>query len=149
MTAGFEVQLEPRRAKETSLRAYAIRFVLGGAITALAGLVAHAFGPVVGGLFLAFPAIAPASITLIEKHDGPRAAGASALGTAFGGLGLLAFGATVWALSPRLPAWLVLLLATATWFVVSVGLWSGFRWLRFALKPRPRTARRTPQGSRA
>ena len=148
MTAGFNVQVEPRQATETSLRAYAIRFVLGGAITALAGLVAHAFGPVVGGLFLAFPAIAPASITLIEKHNGARAAGASALGAAFGGLGLLAFGAVVWALAPRLPAWLVLLLATVIWLVISMGLWTGFRSLRFALKPAPRTARRTPQESR-
>lgn len=35
---------------------YVIRFVLGGLIAALAGLIAVAWCPLVGGLFLAFPA---------------------------------------------------------------------------------------------
>jgi hypothetical protein len=39
--------------------AYAIRFVIGGLITTATGLVARKFGPVVGGLFLAYPAIFP------------------------------------------------------------------------------------------
>jgi hypothetical protein len=145
MTAAPEIRLEPGRARRTSLRTYAIRFALGGAVTAAAGLVADSFGPVVGGLFLAFPAIAPASITLIERHDGARAAGAGALGAAIGGLGLLAFGAVVWLLAGRLPAWLVLLLATLAWLAASVGLWAAFYRLRSALKRAPRTARRRPQ----
>ena len=37
-------------------------------MTVAAGLIAARFGPVIGGLFLAFPAIFPASATLIEKH---------------------------------------------------------------------------------
>ena len=48
---------------------YAIRFVLGGVTTVVAGVIAKYYGPVVGGLFLAFPAIFPASATLIEKHE--------------------------------------------------------------------------------
>jgi hypothetical protein len=48
---------------------YAIRFLFGGAITVLAGILAKEFGPVIGGLFLAFPAIFPASATLLEKHQ--------------------------------------------------------------------------------
>ena len=39
----------------------------GGLITALAGVIAKQFGPAVGGLFLAFPAMFPASATLIEE----------------------------------------------------------------------------------
>jgi hypothetical protein len=35
----------------------------------IAGLLAKQFGPVFGGLFLAFPAIFPASVTLVEKHE--------------------------------------------------------------------------------
>jgi hypothetical protein len=42
--------------------------VLGGAMTVIAGLIAARFGPVIGGLFLAFPTIFSASATLIEKH---------------------------------------------------------------------------------
>ena len=48
---------------------YLVRFVIGGGITVMAGLIADRFGPTVGGLFLAFPAIFPASATLIEKHE--------------------------------------------------------------------------------
>lgn len=148
MTAGRAVRVEPGRARETSFRAYAVRFALGGAITAAAGLVDHGFGPVVGGLFLAFPAIAPAAVTLIERHDGVRAAGASALGSAMGGLGLLAFGAVVWLLAERLPAWLVLLLATLAWLAASVGLWAAFYRLRYVLKRAPRSAPSRPQPPR-
>ena len=48
---------------------YLIRFVFGGTITAVAGIVAERYGPEIGGLFLAFPAILPAAATLIEKHE--------------------------------------------------------------------------------
>ena len=38
-------------------------FFFGGLITAVAGVIAQRFGPIIGGLFLAFPAIFPASAT--------------------------------------------------------------------------------------
>jgi hypothetical protein len=38
-------------------------------MTLITGLIAHAFGATIGGLFLAFPAIFPASASLIEKHE--------------------------------------------------------------------------------
>jgi hypothetical protein len=34
---------------------YLVRFVFGGAVTALAGIIVKRYGPGVGGLFLAFP----------------------------------------------------------------------------------------------
>jgi Protein of unknown function (DUF3147) len=40
---------------------YLVRFAFGGAVTALAGVIAKRYGPGVGGLFLAFPAIFPAT----------------------------------------------------------------------------------------
>src|SRR5438067_4866772 len=70
------IELERGWRGELSWKAYGLRFAFGGLITAITGLIAHNFGPVVGGLFLAFPAILPASVTLIEDHDGERAAGA-------------------------------------------------------------------------
>ena len=48
---------------------YLIRFALGGAVTVLTGLISSRYGPSVGGLFLALPAIFCASATLIEKHE--------------------------------------------------------------------------------
>ena len=62
------VQFKPSALRQTRGYEYLVRFVLGGVMTAVAGLIAARFGPVIGGLFLAFPAIFPASVTLIEKH---------------------------------------------------------------------------------
>lgn len=41
----------------------------GCLITVATGMIAKKYGPGIGGLFLAFPAILPASATLIEKHE--------------------------------------------------------------------------------
>jgi hypothetical protein len=62
------VHLNLPALRETHWYEYLIRFVLGGAMTVITGLIAARFGPIIGGLFLAFPAIFPASVTLVEKH---------------------------------------------------------------------------------
>src|SRR6202790_743112 len=81
---------------------YAVRFLFGGATTVVAGLLAKHFGPALGGLFLAFPAIFPASATLVEKHEkekkleagipetirGRQAAALDARGATMGSVGL-------------------------------------------------------------
>lgn len=54
---GIEINLEGLRGTRWS--DFALRFVLGGTITAAAGVIAKLYGPVIGGLFLAFPAIFP------------------------------------------------------------------------------------------
>ena len=116
---------------------FVLRFVFGGIVTALAGLIATKFGPVVGGLFLAFPSIFPATATLIEKHEAKKkkqegmqgrylakcAAGADAAGAAMGTIGLLAFGMLVWQLSESVAAWTMLTTATIAWFVVAMTVW--------------------------
>jgi hypothetical protein len=60
--------------RETKPHEYAMRFVFGGVCTVLAGLIAKRFGPTIGGLFLAFPAIFPAGASLIEDHEKKRKA---------------------------------------------------------------------------
>ena len=101
--------------RDTHWHEYALRFGLGGLATVCTGLIAEAFGPAVGGLFLAFPAIFCASATLIEKHErdrkektglpgkrrGQQAAALDAMGAAIGSFGLLAFGAVMWTLPGR------------------------------------------------
>src|ERR1700730_2925592 len=118
--------------KQTQWYEYATRFLIGGAITVFAGLVAKRYGPSVGGLFLAFPAIFPASATLIEKHErekkarrgrqgvkrGRSAAGVDALGAAMGAVGLVVFAILTWAWLPRFPTWFALTAASAVWFMV-------------------------------
>lgn len=116
---------------------YLIRFIFGGSITAATGLVAKRFGPAIGGLFLAFPAIFPATATLIEKHEKQKkerrgnrgverarsAAGIDAAGAAIGSLGLAAFAVIIWRWLPNSSTGLVLSLATLAWLFVSVSVW--------------------------
>lgn len=116
---------------------YAIRFLLGGAICVAAGLTSKHFGPIVGGLLLAFPAIFPCSDTLLAAHEerkkaaaglsgmkrGRLAAALDADGTALGALGLAAFALLLWITLPRWNAALALTAAALLWFGVSVLLW--------------------------
>lgn len=116
---------------------YLVRFAFGGAVTALAGIIAKRWGPGIGGLFLAFPAIFPATATLLEKHEKQKKqrvgragtirareiAGADAAGAAMGSLGLIAFAAIVWRMIPNYPLVLVLSIATLAWLLVAVLTW--------------------------
>jgi len=120
---------------------FAVRFVLGGAVTVCTGLIAQYFGPVVGGLFLAFPAIFPATATLIEGHErekkckagidgrarGRKAAALDAAGAVLGGWGMLCFGCAAWLALPRYSTVLALVLAAMLWLIVSASLWWGRR----------------------
>ena len=129
--------------REGNWREYVVRFALGGLATVLAGGVAQIFGPRVGGLFLAFPAIFCASATLIEKHErrrktdknlqgekrGKNAAALDAAGAGLGSAALAVF-ALVISLFAKEFALLSLVLASAAWFAVAVLLWCVRRHLR-------------------
>jgi hypothetical protein len=133
--------------RDTHWHEYALRFGLGGLATVCTGLIAEAFGPAAGGLFLAFPAIFCASATLVEKHErerkqkaglrgerrGEEAAALDSAGAALGSFGLLAFAAVIWRLLPVAETAWTFVGASAVWLVVSTSLW----WMR-------RYARRLP-----
>jgi Protein of unknown function (DUF3147) len=139
MNIGFN----PSAVKSSSLGDHLMRFSLGGAITAVAALIAARYGPVIGGLFLAFPAIFPAGVTLVAKREklkkqragydganrGRLAAALDARGACLGCLGLLAFAAVVWQMLPAHSLALTLILATLAWSCISVLLW----WLEHLL----------------
>ncbi len=126
-----------RTLRKLRFHEYAIRFAAGGIITVAAGLIAERFGPGMGGLFLAFPAILPASATIIAKHEclrkeekglrgtirGRAAAGADAGGAALGGIGLIVFAILAWQMLPHLPAWATLTSATAVWYGAAYSAW--------------------------
>jgi hypothetical protein len=123
--------------KEAKPHEYLMRFAFGGAATVLAGLIALHFGPGPGGLFLAFPAIFPATATLIEAHEkrrmakidhdgtnrGRMAASLDAAGASLGCVGLAGFATVLWLLLPAHGAWLSLSAAGAVWVLLSVSLW--------------------------
>lgn len=116
---------------------YVLRFAFGGLVTALAGVIAKHYGPGIGGLFLAFPAIFPATATLLESHEKQKKelagkvgtvrareiAGVDAAGAAMGSLGLMVFAVLVWKCLSRLPVAPVLVVATASWLLISVAIW--------------------------
>ena len=118
-------------------RDYAVRFVFGGIVTALVGLIARRYGPGVAGLFLAFPAIFPAGATLIEKQQkekkrlagldgtsrGRFAAGIDAVGAAMGTLGLIAFAILIWRFLPSHSSPAILAIAGLVWLAISVLAW--------------------------
>jgi hypothetical protein len=140
----MRVKINAAALKQSTWQQYAIRFLLGGLVTVATGLIAREFGPTFGGLFLAFPAIFPATATLIATQEkaekrraglsgtsrGRDAAAIEARGTAIGTVGLLAFAAVVWRALPNHHAPVVLLAAAAAWFAASVLFWR----LRIALQ---------------
>lgn len=114
-----------------------IRFAFGGVVCVLAGIIAQRFGPVIGGFFLAFPAIFPASASLVESHEeqhkaragfdgtnrGRIVAAIDALGTAMGCIGLAGFALVVWIWLPRADLAQTLILAALVWLTLSAGVW--------------------------
>lgn len=106
---------------------YGIRFGFGAAIAVVAAMVSMRFGPRAGGLFLAFPAILPATLTLLEKKEGKARAVADASGGVIGALGLAAFAAVVLLMLRSTAPILALSLALLAWIVVAVGLYFVFR----------------------
>ncbi len=128
------VRLDTSTLRQTDWHEFAVRFLFGGLITVVAGLIARKFGPQMGGIFLAFPAILPASVTLVEKHakrrarrdateEGRRAASLDAQGAALGSVGLIVFAGLVWWLISGHRAGLVLGGSALAWFVVALAGW--------------------------
>lgn len=123
--------------QEANWREYGIRFFFGGLMTVIAGLIAKHYGPALGGLFLAFPAIAPAAATMIDQHvkkekqqagfeghiRGRQTAALDMFGTAWGSVGLFAFGVVVWRMGPGHNTCMVLATATAVWVAGALSTW--------------------------
>ncbi len=146
MIVPARISLRLRRARATRLHDYVVRFVFGGLVCVAAGVIATAFGPRVGGLLLAFPAILPASLTLIASHTrSGRSAGADALGSTFGALGLAAFASVLWATAQHVDALATLLLASVGWLVAAFAGWAAFERYR---RHRKRLARGPLAGGR-
>lgn len=129
----MRIRIDVAGLRRTKWYEYAIRFLFGGLITATAGLIADRWGPAIGGLFLAFPAILPASATLVEKHErqkkalvglhgaerGREAAALDAAGAAIGCIGLAGFAVIVWQFLALSQPWIVLGAAGLLWLVSS------------------------------
>jgi len=118
---------------------HGVRFLFGGAVTVATGAITSHYGPSVGGLFLAFPAILPASITLLKRHDGRSEAAQATAGARLGATALIAFAAVVAYLASRASAALTLTVASATWLSAALVLW----WLIYGRDSRSLRRRRS------
>jgi hypothetical protein len=100
-----------------------IRFAFGALISVIAGVVTLVWNAKAGGMFLAFPAILPATLTLIEKKESKRDAEEDDEGALLGAVAMFSFAAvSVWAL-PALAAGLALGAATGAWVTTAVLLY--------------------------
>lgn len=133
----MKIKVDTAGLKSTKWYEFVLRFFMGGAITALAGLAAKRFGPEIGGLFLAFPAIIPATATLIKKGEqqkkeragyegaerGRAAAAVDVAGAAMGGLGLVTFALVLWLRMRKWKTATVLVIGTLAWFLAALSVW--------------------------
>lgn len=107
------------RLRETTGIQLSTRFGLGAGTSLLAGVVSVALGPLVGGSFLAFPAVLLASLTLIADEEGRAAARDDARGATLGAVGLLAFAVTGTVAYGSTAPLLVLVYASIAWSTVA------------------------------
>ena len=127
--------------RQTQWHGHVLRFAAGGLATVATGLVAKALGPVVGGLFLAFPAIFPIGLATAERlqdrQAGPGARGdrarragiCQAVGAAAGCVGLAAFAMVAWSTLGRWPVPVAFAAATLAWVACAFGAWAARRLL--------------------
>jgi len=113
-----------------------VRFALGGLATIATGLLASKFGPAIGGLFLALPAVFCATATLVESHEkrrkrerglegaerGRRAAALDAAGASLGSVAMFAFAAVMALLVEQL-TWPAFVCAALAWIIVAGAAW--------------------------
>ena len=122
------IKLDVGKLAKPPWGALAERFLFGAGVALLAGLVGMRFGPRVGGLFLAFPAILPAALSMIEKKEGKDKADIDALGAVLGSAGMVAFAATAALLLTHGPlpalgaAWLAWLAVAGLLFLLARGV---------------------------
>lgn len=108
--------LKPQNVRRVGFRELGYRFIAGAVTSIAAGAITLAFGSRVGGIFLAFPAILAASLTLIEQEEDSVEAREDARGAVMGGLALALFAVIAALTLGKLSAPIALLLATIGWF---------------------------------
>jgi hypothetical protein len=115
-------RLQPAKLKEVDASDLVVRFAFGALISVVASVVSL-WNAKAGGMFLAFPAILPATLTLIEKKQSKQEAEEDVEGATLGAVAMFAFAATAtWALT-ALPAGLSLAAASGAWLTVAALLY--------------------------
>lgn len=117
-------QFRPADIAKHGVKDYVLRFAFGAAIALVAGLLGMWLGPKFGGVFLGFPAILPASLTLIEKKDGREQAAIDSEGAVLGAIAFVVYAVAVtlfvmrWGVAPTV------VIALIVWTVVAIALYA-------------------------
>ena len=117
-------QVNPKEVASRKPSEYLTRFAFGAGISLVAGVIGMAFGGVVGGVLLGFPAILPASLTLIEKKEGKEEASVDSIGAIIGAVAMVAFAVVIVLWVTRLGVAPSLLAALVVWLAVAGGLYA-------------------------
>jgi hypothetical protein len=108
-------EFDVRQVRDVKAREMLVRFALGATVSVTAAIISNAAGARLGGVFLAFPAILPASLTFVQDKEGTQKADRDAVGAILGGLALLVFAGVGESMFGRHSAVLVLGVALAAW----------------------------------
>src|SRR3954470_9913907 len=117
------------KVRDLRLRDTVVRFAFGAITSAVSGSLSILFSPIVGGAFLAFPAILAASLTLIAEEEGREESREDARGATVGALALAAFAAIGVATLTHIAWPVALAAASGGWAVVAIGLYVAL-WVR-------------------
>ncbi len=123
MSDRHDIRIQPGKLRLTRPRDWLTRFAFGAGTSALSAVLSQYVSARIGGVFLAFPAILLASLTLVAEEEGRTRARDDARGAFFGTIGLVAFAVVVAVLALRLPIWATFVAAVAAWTAVSLGLY--------------------------
>jgi hypothetical protein len=120
--------IDPGRLRDVQVSELAVRFGFGAAVSVVAGVIGLVVSPKAGGMFLAFPAILPATLTLLEKKHATEHAVHTVRGAVVGSIGLVVFACVAAAAFTRWPPVVVLAAAIAGWATVSLSVYFAIAW---------------------
>jgi PncC family amidohydrolase len=118
--------LDLAKLRKLRPRDYAVRFGFGAAISVVAALLGLLTNYRLAGMFLAFPAILPAALTLVEHKEGPAQAASDVRGAAVGAVAMMGFAIVAVVLLKHSPA-LALPAALSAWIVASLLIYTVLR----------------------
>jgi hypothetical protein len=115
------ISVQPGKLRDVRARDLRIRFAFDALTSVVAGVITLLSGPRAGGIFLAFPAILAASLTLIEEKEAPEDAREDARSAVLGAFALAVFAALVALTVTRVLPGLALVFASLGWVAVALG----------------------------
>ncbi|MDQ6637451.1 MAG: DUF3147 family protein [Candidatus Dormibacteraeota bacterium] len=117
-----KVSVNWSKLKQQTWQQLLLRFAFGAGIAAVSSLAGDLVGQRFGGLFLAFPAILPAALTMVERQEGEGKADVDAMGAGLGGLAMIGFAVVVRNLIPQFGAPLAEAAGWVAWLALALGL---------------------------